>query len=176
MILYAGAIISDIEQFLSLNGENPWASVQSVNQLIPGLINIAIIIAAVVFFFMLLIGGIKWITAGGDKETVGSAQKTLTSAIIGIAVVFSAWAIKSVVYQFFRLEGGGGGGGTGQTCLYCENCENSTSKTHQCSGTMQGGTCKFDSEVTPNCSSCILCGDNACGICEGEDWCPQDCP
>jgi len=171
MILYGG-LVSDIGQFLNQSGENPWAGIQRMDQLVPGLINIAIIIAAVVFFFMLLFGGIKWITAGGDKEATGSAQKILTSAIIGIAVVFSAWAIKNLVYNFFRLNGGGG---VTQTCLYCENCEGSSSKTHQCSGTMQGGTCKYDSRVSPNCSPCKSCGNGTCDICEGHNWCPQDC-
>jgi len=62
---------------------------------------------------------------------------------------------------------------SGEPCLYCERCEGSG--THQCHGTIQDGACKYDPAVAPNCTSCKFCGDGVCDVCEGADWCPQDC-
>ncbi|MFH1534374.1 MAG: hypothetical protein ABIF80_00130, partial [Patescibacteria group bacterium] len=42
---------------------------------------------------MILIGGFKWMTAGGNEEKIESAKKLLTSAIIGLVIVLLAWAI-----------------------------------------------------------------------------------
>lgn len=42
---------------------------------------------------MILIGGFKWMTAGGNEEKIESAKKLLTAAIIGLVIVLLAWAI-----------------------------------------------------------------------------------
>lgn len=144
-------MISDINKYFSSGDTGfTWVNIRLVT-LIPALFNLALIAAVVIFFFMFIVGGIKWITAGGDKEAVGSAQKILTSAIIGLVILFSAWAIKSLVYNFFGL----GGGTAVQTCTYPENCDGSALKVHQCAGTIQGGICKYDPAVNPNCTQCV---------------------
>lgn len=178
-MIYAG-IVSDIGKYLQDLG-NPWARVQTLDVLIPNLINLALVVAVVVFFFLLLLGGIQWITSAGDKESLAKAQRKITAALVGIIIVFSAWAIKSLVWYFFGLnkEGGGlsGGNSSGQLCFYCENCDGSLLKTRQCRGTIQNGVCRYNENVDPECppSSCKLCGDGNCDVCEGPDWCPQDC-
>lgn len=101
-MIYA-IVTSDIKGFLDLLG-NPWANVQSLNDLVPHLINLVLVVAVVVFLFLLIIGGIRWITAGGDKTALEGAQKTITSALVGIILVFSAWAILNLVRYFFGLR------------------------------------------------------------------------
>jgi len=98
-----GTVISDITGYLDQLG-NPWKGVQSLDVLVPNLINLALIVAVVVFFFLLLLGGIQWITSGGDKEALTKAQGKITSALIGIVIVFSAWAILNLVKYFFGLS------------------------------------------------------------------------
>ncbi|MBI3443297.1 hypothetical protein HY008_01370 [Candidatus Woesebacteria bacterium] len=63
-----------------------------------------LIVAAVIFFFMLIIGGIKWITSGGDKAQTESARSQITAALIGLVVVFSAWAIITLINAFFGID------------------------------------------------------------------------
>jgi len=99
-----GTVISDIAKYLDQLG-NPWKGVQSLDILVPNLINLVLILAVVVFFFLLLLGGIQWITSGGDKESLAKAQGKITSALIGIVIVFSAWAILNLVKYFFGLSG-----------------------------------------------------------------------
>ena len=82
-----------------------WAEMQ-LSEIILALINLALVGAVVVCFFLLIIGGSRWITSGSDKEQLASAQKTLTAAIVGLVIVFSAWAILSLVRNFFGLEEG----------------------------------------------------------------------
>ena len=66
-------------------------------------ISIGIAIAGVLAFFMLLIGGVQWITAGGDKEAVEKARKRITQALIGLAIVFSIFAIIYLVEAIFGI-------------------------------------------------------------------------
>jgi len=46
-------------------------------------------------FVMVVIGGIQWLTAQGNDEKIAKAKKTLVWAILGLAVIFLAYAIIS---------------------------------------------------------------------------------
>ncbi|MCL4360422.1 hypothetical protein M1555_04205 [Patescibacteria group bacterium] len=50
-------------------------------------------IAVVVLFVMLLVGGFTFLMSGGDQKKLDAAKGTLTSAIVGIVVVISAYLI-----------------------------------------------------------------------------------
>lgn len=75
-----------------------------LNALLNNLAQTLLVIAITVAVFVLIFGGIKWATAGGDKEALGLAQKMITSAIIGLVIVFAAWAIISLIKAFFGIE------------------------------------------------------------------------
>ena len=49
--------------------------------------------AGITLFIMLLVGGFKYITAGGDPKGVEGAKKTLTYAIGGIIVIALSYLI-----------------------------------------------------------------------------------
>ena len=72
--------------------------------LLQAIISMVLIIAALVAFFFLVFGGIKWITSGGDKDSTAKAQGTITAALIGLAIVFSAWAIMKIVETVFGVS------------------------------------------------------------------------
>ena len=65
---------------------------------------IALIVAALIFFFMLIFGGIKYITSGGDKGKTQEARDRITAALVGLAVVASAWAIMLIISYFFGID------------------------------------------------------------------------
>ncbi|MBD3282266.1 MAG: hypothetical protein GF387_01505 [Candidatus Portnoybacteria bacterium] len=61
------------------------------------------IIAAVGFgiaIIILIIGGIRYMTSGGDEEKAGSARKQIVNALIGIVIVFAAVFIIALVQGF----------------------------------------------------------------------------
>ena len=51
------------------------------------------IIAVVV----ILIGGFRWMTAGGNEDKIASAKKTITAGAIGLVVILAAFAIVTFV-------------------------------------------------------------------------------
>ena len=67
-------------------------------------ISLGLIIGIVVFIFIFLIGAVQWITAGGDKASLESAQKTITNALIGLAILLSIFAIISAIEFFFGIS------------------------------------------------------------------------
>lgn len=72
--------------------------------IISALIRLTVVIAAVVFFFILVIGGIKWIASGGDKAQTESARNQITAALVGLVIVFAAWAIVALINTFFHID------------------------------------------------------------------------
>lgn len=69
--------------------------------IISGLIKLSLVVASVVFFFILIIGGIRWIISGGDKAQTEAARGQITAALVGLVIVFSAWAIVALINTFF---------------------------------------------------------------------------
>ncbi|OGY21511.1 MAG: hypothetical protein A2126_04230 [Candidatus Woykebacteria bacterium GWB1_45_5] len=55
------------------------------------------VFAAVLAFVFILIGGIQWITAGGDKMAAQSARDRITAAVVGLVIVMAAFAITWIV-------------------------------------------------------------------------------
>ncbi len=71
---------------------------------IAGAIAFLLGIAGVVAFLFLLWGGLQWILAGGDKEGTEKARKKITSALIGLAIVFSAYALIFIIRALFNIN------------------------------------------------------------------------
>lgn len=67
------------------------------------IIRFIILIAFVIAFIMLLVGGIRWILAGGDEKGVEKARGTITAALIGLVVVLIAFALIRLVEIFFNV-------------------------------------------------------------------------
>lgn len=67
-------------------------------------IRLFFVAGAIIFFFMLLIGGVKWISAGGDKARLEGAQKQITHALAGLAILLSTFAIIRLVGYLFGID------------------------------------------------------------------------
>ncbi len=72
--------------------------------IISALIRLTLVVAALVFFFILVIGGIRWILSGGDKAQTEAARNQITAALVGLVIVFAAWAIIQLVQVFFGIN------------------------------------------------------------------------
>lgn len=82
----------------------PAFQITSLGQLISAVVGTILIIAALLAFLYLLMGGIKWITSGGDKAGMEEARNKITHAIVGLIIVGAAWAIMSLVQNFLGIN------------------------------------------------------------------------
>ncbi len=76
-------------------------SSKTVEDLIVDVLNWMIGAAAVICVVMLIVGGYSYMTAGGDEQKVGKATKTLTNAMIGLAICFIAVILVNFVLKNF---------------------------------------------------------------------------
>lgn len=96
-------------QLIDLKGTAPGGGAARIANLtaadiISGLIRLLVIAAAVIFFVWLVLGGIRWITSGGDKAKTEEARNQITAALVGLVVVFSAWAIAQLIKTLFGVD------------------------------------------------------------------------
>jgi hypothetical protein len=76
----------------------------TASQIVSGGLLLVLVIAALVFFFILVLGGIRWILSEGDKTKAESARGMITAALIGLVIVFAAWAITQLLEVFFGIN------------------------------------------------------------------------
>jgi hypothetical protein len=92
---------------------------------------LVILIGGLLTFMNLILGGLNYVTAGGDKGKIEKAREKIIQSIIGLAILAAAFAIFAVVQYFFGINivkiGGPGastdignttttGGGSGGIC------------------------------------------------------------
>jgi len=75
----------------SQNGDVRDTAVDIVKYLMTFLGIIAVVI--------ILIGGFRWMTAGGNEDRIASAKKTIIAGAIGLIVILAAFAIVTFVIQ-----------------------------------------------------------------------------
>ena len=75
----------------------PIPELSTASQVILRVIEILLAIAGLVAVIFLIVGGFRYITAGGNEETAEGAKKTLVNAIIGVVIVILAFVIVRVI-------------------------------------------------------------------------------
>ncbi len=76
-----------------------------IGTIIGSVVQLAIAAAGLLFFIMLLLGGFKYITAGGDEKSAASARGTLTQAFIGLIIIVAAFLLSQLIFNIFGLQG-----------------------------------------------------------------------
>lgn len=76
----------------------------ALGTLVSNLVGALFIAGFLLTFVYLLTGGIGWATSGGDKTKLEKARDQITNAIIGLIIVASAYALTTVLAQFFGFE------------------------------------------------------------------------
>lgn len=72
--------------------------------LVTNLLTLAMVIGALIAFAFLVLGGIEWITSGGDKSKIDKAREKLTGSIIGLLVLASTVALFMIIQRFLGIS------------------------------------------------------------------------
>lgn len=75
-----------------------------LGRLLGSAIQIALLVAGIIVLFMIILGGIQYVTSGGDKEAAASAKDKITAALVGLLIVVSAYAIAVIVEKVFGIR------------------------------------------------------------------------
>ena len=73
---------------------------QKVNDLLTTVINIFSLIVGIIAVVMIIIGGLKYITSGGESSNITGAKNTILYAVIGLVVV----ALAQFIVRFVLVK------------------------------------------------------------------------
>lgn len=82
---------------------NPTSS-GTVAQVLIVIIKFLLSIIGTVSLLYIIVGGVKYILSAGNQESITSAKNTLTSAITGLAVALTAYAIVKAMEQVLTVK------------------------------------------------------------------------
>ncbi len=100
----ASAALAQSLPAINVSQDKANVKIVDVGQLLSSFIGAAILIAALLVFGYLVLGGIQWITSGGDKGKTESARNKITAALVGLAIVASAYALMQIIAYFFGVN------------------------------------------------------------------------
>ena len=80
------------------------ASFTDLGKLITTSLQVILIAAGLMVLFFLIFGGIRYITSSGDEKQAEQAQKTITSALIGLIIIVAAYALAKVLEAVFGIR------------------------------------------------------------------------
>jgi len=72
---------------------------RELRETIMQIVNIIMGFLGVLAVIIILLGGFKWMTAGGNEDKVAEAKKLIIAGIVGMAIIIGAYAIAAFVVQ-----------------------------------------------------------------------------
>lgn len=111
MAAFVAPVHAQLNNDLSINCQeirdqgsvNP-ACTANIGRLLSRVVIIIFVVAALLAFLFLIMGGIRWILSGGDKEGTTKARSMITAAIIGLAIVFLAFVVINILGAIFGFS------------------------------------------------------------------------
>ena len=104
-IISSALAAADIELPIGENvTKNNFFGYTCIGHLVSNLVSASFIISGIAFFVYLVWGGVEYLISGGDKSKVETAQKRISAALIGLAIVASSYAVYMLVLEFFGIN------------------------------------------------------------------------
>lgn len=68
------------------------------------ILGVIVSLGLLALFLMLIVGGFRYLTAGGDPKAATSAKQTMTYAIMGVALMALAYLIFRIIEYFTGVK------------------------------------------------------------------------
>jgi len=100
-----GDATQDVNDGIVLGNKDP-------RTMITQIINVLLTLLGIVAVVIVLLGGFKWMTAGGNEDVIKKAKSRITSAVIGLVIVLFAYGITAFIFNNLPSNVTGGGSDT----------------------------------------------------------------
>ena len=88
----------------STTGAEPTTSIERGIEELTGITNLVVSFVGPLLLLLILVGGIMYLTAGGEEEKMNKAKRLLIAAVIGVIVIYGAFAIVSTITTGYFSE------------------------------------------------------------------------
>ncbi len=84
----------DIGEAFGQSGSKPDRDIRVI---VAALIKVFLGALGIIFVILLIVAGYKWMTAGGNEESVKEARSQISRAVIGLIIILMAWGATEFV-------------------------------------------------------------------------------
>ncbi len=91
---------------IQISNYNPGLGTKDIRESVMNIINVMLGFVGILAIVIILWGGFRWLTSGGNEEKIGEAKKVLTSGIIGLIIIFTAYALANFVITQLMIATG----------------------------------------------------------------------
>lgn len=89
---------AQLRNFKNYTGSNPPpAVIKDFEIVFNNIVQVAAYLGGIVAFIYLVIGGFRYLNAGGDPKAAAQAKATITYAVIGLVGLLAAWIILRLI-------------------------------------------------------------------------------
>lgn len=79
------------------NGQGAAAAGTQLPILVGRIIRVALSLLGIIFLILMVYAGFKWMTARGESEPIDEARDTIKAAVIGLLIIFVAYALTGFI-------------------------------------------------------------------------------
>ncbi len=76
----------------------------SIGPVMGAVFSFVLIFASILVFCYFILGGVQWMTAGGDKQGAQAARDRLTASMVGLLIILSVFGVVKVLEGVFGLN------------------------------------------------------------------------
>ena len=88
-------------------GNNLGLGERDPREIVAQVINVILGFLGIIAVVIILLGGFKWMTAGGGEDKVAEAKKMIVAGVIGLVIILASYAIATfVINQLLSATGG----------------------------------------------------------------------
>lgn len=80
------------------------ATIKGFECLFKNVLQVITYAAGICFFAMFIVGGFKYLTAGGDPKKAAAASSTLTLSIVGLIGIIVSWLIILLIQKITGIK------------------------------------------------------------------------
>jgi len=101
LALAVPSFLKEISVVLGWTNAGAFASTTTLTALALKVLNFLLSIIGVLAIIMMVIGGILYVTAGGDENRVDTGKKIVLYSIVGVALSLASLALITQIAKFF---------------------------------------------------------------------------
>lgn len=105
LVTTAGSVLAqDVNLSLNSNAFPSGAGRRDFGGLFSFFIKLLFALGGILMVIFLIMGGVRYITSGGDKAQAQQAREMITNALIGIIIIGSSYAIATLIKTLFGID------------------------------------------------------------------------
>ena len=83
--------------YVTEEGGKKYINVPYLAEYIAAIYQYMVGVATILAIVMIMYGGFRWVTAAGDSGKIGEAKKTITGAVVGLAIALGSYTILNLI-------------------------------------------------------------------------------